>query len=597
MTELSTTLVVSFLLAFGAPLAAASHWTLHEVGLGAPLSATGEDDGEVVRQPDNQLDGLVNRVVASGARPGDGSLFLDAVLGNAVASFDAYPDRFVAEPGVFSTLLLPGALRGSAWYGEWRDLDGDGVIDDVHDAACAGSACPIDEFAWRGLASNEQISMTGALLPNSAGTPEFYGGGLADSRYYETYPFADGTARDRPNQEWTSAKTFLSGDGGFLATVQTFVIASDKKSAGGVLGYDADDPSTRYDVDTYEALSPDVAPLWGSAVDVAKSVSAGTVLDLANQATRELVGNVSALVTPHIPEAPGDAGVGSALAEVSGRANTPYAKEPNTEFDDFEGRAQFGGFGDTIGSFNAYDAYAHGFHFFFDTIPRIRPCAAVHVVVPGSSIATTSPGTCVVRATDSAEHTDVVGANGPRARTATAELSFESHAVLWHDRNLDTHVGAVCDRESVAFDPERNTCAPDGPGYPSPYAQDMNGGETVKVCEASSSKGGSILLTPIGGAWPGVIIVRDAEAFGRAGESSIEVRTDAEPIKLRWMETCSGTYKWDLYSRDAILFPTPMSVPIRVDAESSITGFSDQGRGIEIGPERVLDVDFLAPPL
>ncbi len=269
----SVALALAIVLALMVPTVGATHWTVHEQGIGRGPGDTREDDGAVFRDAASPADGRVNRVVAPGRTPGDGSLFLDAFLGARIGTRDAGFDLFLGHlagdvlgrPNVL--LPAPGgreAFAGhhtSAWYGWWMDGNGDGIIDDVHDAACGTAACPGDEFRWRGIASGNAAGMVTLVTPAAGSGPWSSGPGPG-----ATSDMTDWTSRSNAEQSWRGAFTASGVDAGLLSTVQTFTLAGARADPSSALGYDLEDPDALWDVDRYESLSADAEALWASAM-------------------------------------------------------------------------------------------------------------------------------------------------------------------------------------------------------------------------------------------------------------------------------------------------------------------------------------------
>ncbi len=610
-------LAIILLLALTAPVAAAGHWTLYET---TNPGATYEDDGHVINAPGNPLHGRENRVTALGATPGSGGLFLDARLGADARGFHVFGDAIGAAAIGRPDVLPPGPLRPSAWYGWWQDLDLDGIIDDVHDGACEGAACAGDEFVWRGVGSGDTVGMVNYLIPYVAVSPVAGGGPFTNPENFRRTHMEDGTAHDRPSQEWVGIDYLVVVDGSTLTTIQTMTVAGAAKTNEFTFFYDLEDPAGLHDVDRYEAVSPDAAALWSTALGAASNPGAtlspvfdalDTVADpvlAALNATSVLVGEILDQVPP-LPDGVPPAGVGdvqvlyngavaTAWATLDAWTITPYPKEPNTAEDDYEGRALFGGHGDQVGSGNAYDGYAHEFHFYADVLSRFKPCVGAAVAVPSTSIENGAGPVCRALTTPlyDPEDVDWEGVALDRGRSTGTHLTFETRPVLWHDANHDTHLGNVCDPDSESFDAERNTCRTDTPGYPYPWPNKYTS-EFVDVCGTTSGRSFGIVLTPIGGPWKNAVVHRDYAAVGRSPDGAIEVHDDEAPITLRWAGGCEGINA-GLTTRDALIVaPGAGSVAVRVEARLGIPGFKDVEAGLDVGEEHVFDIDYLAASL
>ncbi len=565
-------------------------------GLTSP-GFTGEDDGEVISASGNRYDSVRNRIVYPGGTPGDGGLFLDAHLASTLGDIDLYPGAATQLAVGRSNILLPGMMHATAYFGWWADLDDDGRIDDLHDEKCKPN-CATDEFAWRGEATDEALGMQLFMIPQViAGVS---GGGVTSNLASSgTQYFNDRTGRDREVQEWASELNIavsLYLDASTLATIQTFVIAGARVTQSGTF-YDLNDPAGLHDVDRYEALNPDVAALWTSTLDTkvpiptvpgtedlppAKGIPAFVVAIILDAASP---------VTEHLPSVPDpDENPPVTVTRAQNKATmTPYPKEPNHADDDYGGRALFGGVGDFEGSFNTYPAYADGHHYYVDTLSRQRACTGAQASAPGV------PTTVSVEPTCSAGTLDIDGAQKGSARTTGHSLTFEAIPLLWRDWNRDTHLGSVCDPNSEAFDAERNTCRIDPASRAYPWPQSYPAGETWRACPSTYREFG-IRLTPMGGDWPDVVVIRDHAEIGRSGTEFVELYDDRSVIELRWGSECQSLAS-QLHSRDAIVFPYGSPNAVRVETYFRIDAFSDVNAGIAITDEYVRDVDILAPTL
>ncbi len=585
-----STIAVLILLSLLAPAASAAHWTLYHAGIDDSPASTGEDDLRVLVASGNPLDGQTNRVVGPARVPGDGGLFLDARLTNRAPAGDfdvslaSAAASLSAEP-----VILPGALSASAWFGDWRDVNEDDRIDDVHDAACA-TPCPTDEFIWHGLGTGATLGMVTFLVPYW-GTYMVHASGSSAS--YSRFPMEDHTARDAPAQGWSTQTDIghdrQSLDAGFLATVQTLTVAGARPTTT-ALGYALDDPDGRYDVDRYASLSPDVEALYvGAARDLRglETGGAGEVLSRVQELNGVVFGNVQFVFDEFTAVAATVSRIRENVSMPDSRFyEAPAGKEPTTSEDDFEHRAEFGGVGDVAGSFNSYAGYADGFHFYFDAVARTLLCT-------GASV---SSDQGVARSTDNcvatggtASELDPRGGSANGRRSAGVALGFEGNPVLWHDLNGDTYLGARCDpTDAEAFDAERRTCT-GGSGY---WPHSLGSPEVRGICEASSVRNERVRLTPMGADWSGVVLVKDHRDVART-QSSVTVLTGGGTVELRWRDACEiGNAR--VFTRDVLYLPAGgASFPIRVESSAKVASFEDVDAGVQVTDEGVRDVDVL----
>ncbi len=596
-----------------APAGTATHWTMYHAGIERSVGETHEDDQQVFHAPGNPYHLTANKVHAPGTAIGDGSLFLDARL-STVAGFPGNSEGISSEGISFFTgglgeallhrpdLLLPGDHQVSAWYGWWNDLDQDGFIEDYHDDGACTPADPgcdgRDEFKWRGLGSGESVAV------------------VLQARYGHGEPLTDGTSRSRSEQGWFT-DFYHSPDEPLLATMYTMVVAGAAPAPGTLLGYDVNDPAALIDVDRYAAVSPEVESLWASGVNDAFDI-ADPLLDAAFDAADTALNlvdvgqplNTVYGLYPAITELSSTVIDTAGLRDEVDRAsdfqrmffNAPWSKEPNHVLDDYGGRALFGGIGDHLGSYNTYTAYAESHHLYFDAWPMTIVCAGVYAAVPGTQVSATPYSQCE----DGLGYADVdpVGATVRTARDegpldnhgSGAILTFRARVLLWKDLNLDTHVGTVCDNgNSIHFDAERNTCRHAGRD---PQNDHSSNPERVRVCDNVDARTRPITLTPIGGPWPNVVVIRDYRETTRAVYGSPpEVVSGSEPIQLRWSAPCDGIPP-DMDAQDAIMFPTGgTTIPIRVDTHAGLPAFRDDSLGIHVTDEHVHDVDILPASL
>ncbi len=599
-------------LMLAAPSAAATHWTLYYAGATAEPGTPHEDDGVVLDAPGNVLHGYENRISPPGVTPGDGGLFLDARVSSVIGSSTAPTPDFYTETATGETLgrhdlLLPTTRRISAWYGWWTDIDGNGAVADVHDGACGPAGCPADEFRWRGHGSDDAVAVIAYVVPGErfpTGTlsPWAYKpsqlGSFNKASTFELKVMEDKTSWENPEQSWT-ASLFANYDGGFLMTLHTLVAAGAPPSIGSPTEYALDDPAALLDVDRYTAIAPEVESLYTSSVPVVRATLAmlspddlAPAADAFVQGARDDADEEKDKVYVAVAD-----GRAAAIAIIA----SPDDKEPNSVFDDFEGRAMFGGVGGHDGAYNTYDGYLGGYHLYFDNVARGAYCAGAWATVPGTSIVASAPADTTCQSSsayfDPPSQADAGRFLGSEDRTSGFSLLFEGHIFLWKDLNADTHVGTVCDPATPAFDAERNTCTES----PHPYPHGTRSQEAVPVCAAARATDTTFTVRPLGGPWSNAVLVRDMRDTTRvAFDQHWEVLTGTDEVTLRWRSDCiSGSGKpfppdAQLYARDALWFPAGGSrVPLVVTAEVSIAAFNDASLGISEANERVLDVDVL----
>ncbi len=620
-----------------------------------------EDDGAVARAAGHVLDGMENRVVAPGAIIGDGSLFLDVRLRDSVSALFTFATVDVPVGMIVGTqvgrpdLLTTGYQIADAWYGWWYDFDNDGTIDDIHDGACGSSPCGGDEFAWRGLASGESLTVTTSYLPSTSPL-------IAPEPNYSNHAWSrmnDQTApRHNPHQTWKSSAHFSYTES-FLTTLTVVAFANAREVLNGADGFPLDlkDPNALHDVDVHEALSPEVESLYWSTVRAVND-TVGTLLDpIGFFPSNPYPVRPPPVDAPETPPLPGPSptavaafALGAAVALADGRvpgypvrpppvdpvprpalpgptpialvstivgtgadtinllpyrdpasapdetveltqriSQPPWPKEPSTWEDDYGSHALFGGVGDALGSYNSYDGYAATPHLWADNLAYLVTCAGVGRNAVGSGITVALTSSCGQYAYEP------VGGAVHGTRSSGFALGFEMYVGLWHDLDLDTHVGNICDPYGPAFDAERNTC--DREGY-SAWGHDWFTSEIIPACVGSSARDGRIILTPLGAPWPSVVVLQSARDWTRiATADSVEVRSDDAPIELRWEEQCAvdsderdeGTIR----ARDVVYFLEGPSVPIRVLTEVVSAPYLDASTGILIPSERVVDVDIL----
>ncbi len=614
MPTLRGFLVVALVGAFlstGLSTVAASHWTLyHTERLDPSAGRTLEDDGMTFDLAGNPFEGRANRVVAPGRIPGDGSLFLDTRMANRVGTagggLDVFPGMFAESVTERPDLLLPGYHALGVWYGWWRDVDSNAFINDLHDTACQGAMCPEDEFAWRGIASEESLAMVAVLAPKlNGGTLLAAHGNASDFIFTE---LTDNTDVRNPQQEWAGGFSNFELDAPLLSTLYTLTSAGARSAPGSHLGYDLDDPNGLIDVDRYSAVSSDLEALWTSSVrfalgddptDIDRAIGPhyyGERSEMVNEslalAFNITLGAVFNDVTLFLLET----GIG-AFEEGMARATEPAvtliprsAREPNTEWDDYGGRALYGGVGDFAGSRNAYPGYQDGYHLFVDTQANTRACAGVRSVVAGP---TSASGASFCQTSGDF---DLSGSlRDPPQRTSGTFLGFNAYIAIWRDDNRDSYTGTKCDPESEEFDRERNVCS-NATIDENPMYAGWPDNELVGVCDVSSARGGTLTVTPVNGNWPGVVVMRDSSHTPSAATGGWKVHNDASPIVLDWGTSCRSEFygPFAISTRDVLFFPEGGSdVAIRVESQVSFPGYLDVTNGIEVGHESVTDVDVL----
>lgn len=561
-----------------APFTTASHSTIHDNAANDEYRRTLEDDGAVMRASGTPLDGYGNKVVYPGHEPGDGTLFLDSRLASRIGVdfMDEFPllfSRTVTEPAFGrSDVLLPGYPHVAfAWYGQWNDIDQDGMIDDVHDADGAAS----DEFRWRGLASGEEVAMVQYLLPRTGN------GGfsiMADPSKHDTDVFDDHTATEHAEQYWHGPVTYAT-DGSLLTGMQTLVVAGAQAVIGRSIAYDLDDPAALIDVDRYEALSPEFGALVSSAYTYAADAqdqAFATYQTFLNEVFFPTYGGAIGTTDWIVENA-------TTTAENLPSINAYYAREPNQPLDDYENRAVYGGVGDRYGTGNHYPGYEHSYQFYADTFPFAQICVGAYARAPPTGIEASQWLTC------NYSNRDPLGGLQETSGAPTF-LGFKRLLGLWKDLNGDGHVGDVCDPATDDFDPVRNGCRNQGE-----YAHDpFPGAEFINHCNTVAGGRGSVRVQPLNGEWSGAVLFRDYRESTRVAFDPGHVRILAgqEPVDIRWKEDC------DPYVRDIIMFPAGGSpVPLLTVSEYTIPGFNDETIGILIGQQSVRDVDIISATL
>ncbi len=623
-----------------------------EVPLTPGTTATLEDDGAIVNAPGHVFHGRENRVVPAGRTMGDGSLFLDARLHESVSGIVAGAEvplgLIVGGALGRPNLVFPGEQQVDAWYGWWNDLNDDGVIDDVHDGVCGASSCPEDEFKWRGIASGEALTMTVSYIPGNTSIS-----GAPDVAYHSWARMKDETIKSGAHQTWTSnVRTAYSESLISTKTVVAYTNAREVTGSYGRYPFDLTDGNALVDVDVHDALSPDVESLWWASLIAVKQIdeasrdpvsllpanpypvrpppvdaparpelpvsptalltfAVGTTLAVYNGEPIGYPARPPSIEPLPLPPMPGPS-VTSIMAEVAGQGSRilnlfpldnptaggfdllatitrlitpPWPKEPNTSEDDYGQNALYGGVGDSFGSYNTYGPYADSRHLWIDNRAHMRTCYGAEGQAPLNVITLNLRGGCVQ------SPYEPVGGTGRGVRSSGVALGFEMNVELWHDLNGDTHVGTYCDPSGPEFDADRNTCA----AY-SAWAHAPSGREVIHACTGSSARNGRIILTPLDGPWPDVIVVRDGAEFSPLAPGAAEIRSDSSPIELAWATECDLSSNVDtgkIDSRDQVYFPKGPTVAIRVITEVVSATYSDPDTGAIHPPERVVDVDIL----
>ncbi len=582
------------LMTLTAGVASAGPNALYYAGVDDSWGRTLEDDQAVVNAPLTPLHGITNRVVESGTTQGDGGRFLDARVAQRIGDTSIFAGQLADTATSRPNVIFPGAVHAVAWYGAWSDINDDGVIDDIQDSADA----PGDEFVWRGRSSSADVPMDLYVHPlingsvyagfgsTSVNALRLYGLGEGHRYYSETY--LDRTDTDEQHYFQSGSSTWAVTPGmedSFLAPMTHVTVADAIQVQGGELRRDPNDPNARVDVDRYQSLSPDAELLYISTMTALKP----TIWD-----TRWIVrqfGDMNfALVNGAIEDANRAIGRPNEVAFLL--TSPQFPREPNHARDDFNGNAIFGGVGDIAGSYNTYEGYQSGYHFIADSQVKfyLRPAVDVNTgpggvqVHQGASVffvlETVSPGVSLTER--------------PHERRAHALFSAGATLSAWWDKSGDGFRGSVCDPSDPAeWDAERNTCR-EYDQYSSRHEFNGGGGDGgAGLCLNSAKQ--DLIVTPVGGNWPGVVVIKDYEYYSNAlWGSTPEVRVDDQPIILEW-NPCSGNSGTS--TRDMILFPggsPTIAVETSFTATSGIWIDSD---GVYHAPETVTDVDIYYPVL
>ncbi len=565
------------------PSVAANHWMLYSSGASDYVGRTLEDDFAIINEPESPFHELANKVVEPGTRPGDGSLFLDMRVGwdpAQLAATTTIHAGMVTSPLLDrDDLLIPGLSTINAWYGWWLDTNDDGIITDIHDKACSGASCAEDEFRWRGFSSGHSLAMTHYDVEHFRVSTDVWTNALNDRTL------------DQAEQSWGGARTTSSMYGpGFLYSTYHLVVAGARPATGTAIGIDLATPGALWDVDRFNAITPEIEAVYHDAFAAPDNALADvirTAAPVVNE-TRPVTEIVNDVVSSLVQLKLGD--ITNLTFETIDLAffltYTPEPREPSTDEDDYNGYATFGGVGDRWGSYNDYAGYRDDFHFWADATAHNMVCVGAKSTVPTTSVS----------AARTACETDAI--NPAAAARGEPSLHSMMHArgnlVLWRDVNKDGHVGAICDPEGERFDKERNYCR-NAPFDSHSFNTDADEREFVQVCESAVGKGTTFTLTPIGGPWPNVIVMRDyREANNAIAAGDWEVRSDSGPIVLRWGTECVSLFPTHFTARDSIMFPTSVNtIPIRMESRFTMPAFTDATQGIDIGAETIVDVDVI----
>ncbi len=633
------------------PVVEATHLTLYQYrnpADGSPLApgigVTYEDDGMVARQPGGLLDGIENQVLLNTTEEvGDGSLFLDAVYYNHEQAY--FDGATVMAPafGGKRVMFLSGGFM--AWYGWFKDLDGDGRINDHHDAA--GSYChvsapancgAVDEFKWKGAASGDSLEMALFFLPSELGgsTATRDSERLSDTSIRPTRQFgawqngtshrvdarfADRTSQTGEEQLWVGGNgwPWLFTDESFLLTTQTIVIANAEKSNAD-LPYNFDDPDASIDVDQYESLSPEIESLWVSSArnlqdtifqtrraptqigpminGYAAIVSAAinNVSRLINEVTTgqtPVTEAVDQIVDPIVDPVLRDADEADRAA--TDATNPQFAKEPNTAQDVYPG-ATFGGVASWRGIGNDYSGYQSEHQLFMDSRLFARVPYGANVITPFISYGVYGQNT---RAYEEPMPCDGCGEN---QRGATPGfLGAITWVGLWNDANGDQWPGERCDpADADEWDAENNVCADignrgDAAGFGSTEMIPICGTTTLNGGGGQASPQNGIKITPMpGNEWPAGVTTlkwydRPTRNIFRMDET--HQPTGSESVVLEY-DACTGGAT-NVRSVDVLFIPTgSLDISILVETTATMTkAFNDAETGITLPIQSVRDVD------
>ncbi len=550
---------------------------LYTLGVDRSWGETSEDDQAVAYAPGTFLHGLVNRVAPAGRTPGDGSRLLDARVAQGTGLANVFVAHMAADLTQRPDLLLPGPVFGAAWYGEWHDLNTNGVIDDVHDTL----ADAMDEFTWRGRSSGADVAMPVFTypIPKSYPTNAFRLHGMSDGGFRKD-AFVDMT--DSAEQEWASdpARTWAVTPGMYDASVlmrYTMVTAADAIQVKGIPGgFDLSDPAALVDVDVYGALNPDVETLYLSASTTLKPTVDG--------ALKPDVSEIEDMLPPF--DSP-------SITIIAGQANSriqpEFPREPNHILDDYGGHATFGGVGDVLGSHNTYEGYQSAPHYFVDAQGQINWLPTVDADTGTGVHVNVQRGSVDVGLANYVPHMD----DYPHGRKMTPVFGVGAIFVAWFDANGDGFRGKVCDtNDPEAWDAERNTCrAPESTNGQFKSTGSDPGG--ASLCNESAKS--TVSVAPIGGDWPGVILVRDQEHYSSVvWNRDWEVLTDDRVIELEWRACVTdGSAR----TRDVLIFPAGSPTIAFMTTLTSTSGEWIDAHGVRQASETVTDVDIYYPTL
>ncbi len=661
MRTVPLTFTALFLAMAFAPLAMADHYDdANGQDLRFWAGVTYEDDGAFVNYPTNPLHDTANKVVAVGREPGDGSLFLDAFLNQQRGVEGPYSPFYAPYAG---NRMMPGYQVHAARFGWWSDLDTDGVIDDNHDASGSvvdefkwkgsGSGDTSQLLGWA-VPSNTYWGSVGfatrfwATCPADAafpaldylidGTPptesvkreyncaaSLFGanhdgsyGGL-DTRFTDRTAHSNGHQSYVADNGWETPYT----DDGLLVTTYTVVVAQPGRTLEG--DWDISVPAALVDVDEYESVDPSLESLYlsmwaaaGANVHAASDAAWAPVpgvmdavndIDLSTPVDEIVVGLIEERIIPVIEDAENaganamDLGNNPEYVAAFNMLYSPYAVEPNTPEDVYPG-ASFGAPYDLVGTGNDYGGFNNNWGFFGDARAEVRMGMIANANL-GPAGAVGSEGDVYDAATGlnqdilgtslGWQYLDPFGATGDSdKRSAIPKMGFVGEAYAWNDKNGDGWVGTRCDpmdAEPCAY----NNGARSSPGG-------FGGGEVAGLCGLTSLSTGTFTLTPVGGDWPSVLVLRWYSAPTRNiwedpnREYTTELVMDDSPITIRWDPeyfNCDGDAV-GTRAADEIWFPRGSGgISVRMEATIDLEGAYTTETGVTIpAGASFTDVDY-----
>ncbi len=593
----SKTIAVSvcaiFLAVAFAPLATATHMHIYHVGEQHDMLGTWSEDGDVV--PGDAPAGLAG----IGERVRETPL---SVAGQGGRVFNAIT---VVQPQIYFNLnhyagtdfLWPGATGFMAWYGNWNDLNGDGVISDAAPDANGNppSAEANDEFLWRGAEDgNGGLSMVGYIHPSDiegtgilAGRPFLTGdpleesfGAFATPSAAPDFAYADRTAPAEAGGQpfyvagpgWSTQTT----DESFLVTTTVLSVVDAQKAAGSEVGFDLADSASYRDVDVYESLDPTVESLYLSSARTAKPA-----YDSGVAAVNSTASAIEAIVDEYTE--------GLVPSEVSDQLDS--AEEDSDKAIGATDDVLFG----PVPNERAYDMagndYASGFAPWLDVTTRFSAptlanvdARSVHGAlfagVYGNNPVTMSP----LQKGD--DRTQIPGIVQPIASTG-----------LWFDANGDGWIGEACDVDER--DAVTGECS-----NPYNHGQTDNphdyGDTTEFVGLGSTLCTYSVTLDPMGEAWPaGTVIMRTYDrptSEITAGRQAYEPVTGNGAVSLRFNRQCTDATGSS--TQDALISPTgSFAFPIAVSLTVTLPPVTDTTQGITFPGATITDNDILTVDL